>query len=231
MPSITRKATIATVSIGNLGFEGLMLEDDGSFAIGVPQIGINWLNQDTQNYTAQTLKRLLAKGSKTPQVVFFDCKTEFNKNKTLAVNLIDFQRILRVLDKAGYQSATDTCDDLIGVAIDQLWADAFNIKREKEDRQRVIVARQTHRQQFRDMFTDWLKEDGDKLSITVNYGAEVNKLKTAAGLSLKHIDDYNPDDYALMEQLNRTYYSYHMLRSSGKNHDETIAVIESTSTK
>lgn len=123
MSNLTRKATIATVSIGILEFEGLMLEDDGSFAIGVPQIGINWLNQDIQNTTARDLKRLLAKGSKTSQVVFFDCKTEFNKNKTLAVNLLDFQRILRVLDKAGYQSATDTCDDLIGVAIDQLWAD------------------------------------------------------------------------------------------------------------
>ena len=230
MSIIPQKATIATVKIGMLEFEGLMLED-GSFAIGVPQIGINWLNQDIQNTTARDLKRLLAKGSKTSQVVFFDCKTEFNKNKTLAVNLLDFQRILRVLDKAGYQSATDTCDDLIGVAIDQLWADAFNIKREKEDRQRVIVARQTHREQFRVKFTDWLKEDSEKFSLTINYGAEVNKLKTSANLPLTHLHDYKPEDYPIMEELNRTYHSYSMLRLAGKTHDETIALITSACTK
>lgn len=68
---MTIKAQVATVSIGNIEIEGLLLPD-GNFAIA-PQIADLLL--DNRNIASRDLKRLLGKDFKASKA-----RTEFNKN-------------------------------------------------------------------------------------------------------------------------------------------------------
>lgn len=53
------KAQIATIDLGFVKFDGLMMPD-GGYAIAVPQVAT--LIQSSQNYASQGFKRLLGKG-------------------------------------------------------------------------------------------------------------------------------------------------------------------------
>jgi hypothetical protein len=144
--STTPKATVTTVKMGNLEIEGLLL-NDGSFAVAVPQITNLFpyfqQYQDPQKYGAQTLKRLMGNDFKTHKV-----KTEFNRNITLAVNLLDFERVLRKLDKLSDSVAEILTDDLVGLSLTQLFSDSFGIKFEQEDRQEYLKERAAVKQSF-----------------------------------------------------------------------------------
>jgi len=228
MPNITQKAIVTQVPIGTLQIEGLMLED-GSYAVAQQQVAS--LFGLTTNHVTRDLKAILGAGSGLTKVST-NRNTGDAKNATeVALNLVQFQIVIVKLSAKGHLFALELNLALVGLALTQLFSDAFGVKFEKEERQRHLLALQTHREQFRVKFTDWLKEDGEKFSLTVNYGAEVNKLKTSANLPLTHLHDYKPEDYPIMEELNRTYHSYSMLRLAGKTHDETIALITLASTK
>lgn len=132
-------ATVAQVQIGKgLAVEGLRLED-GRYAIAVPQVAalfpyFSQHSQDIQNTGARDLKRLMGKGFKTSKI-----KTVFNRNATLAIDLLDFERVLRRLDRLGDAVAQAMSDALIGTALHQFFADAFNVILTKEDRQTVAT--------------------------------------------------------------------------------------------
>ena len=131
------KAIVATVKIGDREVEGLQFPD-GSYGIGIPQIQALFSDYlDSQNQASQKLKRLMGKEFKTHKT-----KTEFNKNITLAIALEQFEFVLAKLDRAGSVKAQDFRDELIGLSLQQLWSDAFNIKFEKEERQQWLSSRQ-----------------------------------------------------------------------------------------
>ena len=96
------RAELATVKIGSLEIEGLMLPD-GSFAVAVPQIADLFLA--TRNYAAQSLNRLMGKDFETHKV-----KTKFNQNSTNCVSILAFETIVAKLDRTGNKKAQDFRD-------------------------------------------------------------------------------------------------------------------------
>ena len=131
------KANIAFVKIGHLEIEGLLL-DDGSFGVAVPQIAKLFpYFSDSQNQASQKLKRLMGKDFKTTKV-----NTIFNKNYVLSVNLDDFLGVIRKLMSINDTVAIDIASQLIGLSLQQLFSDAFNIHFEKEERQQWLKIRQ-----------------------------------------------------------------------------------------
>jgi hypothetical protein len=133
-------AQVATVKLGNLEFEGLKLED-GSYGIAIPQIASMFTYfQDSQSQASQKIKRLMGKDFKTHK-----CKTAFNKNATLAVDIEQFTEILKAIAKKGDLKAQEIRDDLVGLSLTQLLADAFGDKFEKEERQNHLKTRQQNK--------------------------------------------------------------------------------------
>jgi hypothetical protein len=210
-------AVVAPVKIGRLEVEGLLVESK-EFAIAVPQIASLFpYFQDSQNQASQKLKRLMGKDFKTHKV-----KTEFNRNVTLSILLLDLERVIRKLDKAGDRVAEQMVDDLIGLSLHQLWADAFNIQFEKQDRQLWLEQRQDHRKQFHPRLTSWLKQDANGDCSSVQWGSMINQFKSAANLPIKPVDEYSSTD---LQALNVAEIEYNAMRKIGLSHQEAITTL------
>ena len=137
-------ATVATVKLGHLEFEGLMFED-GSYGIAVPQICsiFGFLIKNT----SRDIKALLGNefGFLKARTTAFLSTTKTNSGNKASVNvlqLIDFEKLLRKLDRKGNKAAQEITDELIGLSLTQLFSDAFGKKFEKEERQNYLLARQ-----------------------------------------------------------------------------------------
>ena len=215
------KATVAIVPFFGLEIEGLMLPD-GTYAIGIPQIADLLITGDvkkdgikaSRNVMARELKRLCGEDFKTSKV-----KTEFNKNITTIVTLPQFEKILAKLDRAGNKQAQQLRDDLAGLGLRQLFADAFGEKFEVEERQEWIKQRMTHRKQFHPCLTQWLKHDGVEGK---EYGKQVNQFKVNAKCPLKPVSEYNSDE---LHNLNNAEVRYDVLRRTGMNHFEAVSYL------
>ena len=146
------RAEIATVRIGYLEFEGLML-DDGTFGLAVPQLAkIFPFFQDFQNQASKMLKRLMGDGFKTTKV-----KTKFNRNATLMIDLQSFLNVVKALTKKSDIVAQELAEQLMGLSLQQLFSDAFCIQFEKQDRQQWLKDRQDGKQDRRTL-TDSIKD-------------------------------------------------------------------------
>jgi hypothetical protein len=145
------RAEIATVRIGRLEFEGLMIAN-GTFGIGVPQIAL--LTKTSSNTASRDFKRLLGDDFKTSKV-----KTVYNKNYINFVTLYVFELILARLDRSGNTEAQNIRDLLVGLSLHQLFSDAFYVKFEKEERQRWLEDRgngKIYRRTLTDSIKDYL---------------------------------------------------------------------------
>jgi hypothetical protein len=203
-------ATITTVKLGHIEFEGLLF-DDKTFGIAVPQIAMMFpYFEPHKNYEAQALKRLMGASFKTHKF-----KSPFNNNATSGISLNDFERVLLKLDRVGDKKAQEMRDDLVGMSLHQLWSDAFNIVFEKEDRQLWMKNRQDHRKQFHPLLTSWLKADVGGDSKSVNWGKEINIFKIHAKLPTTSVDEYDADQLHL---LNNAKIAYNALRKVGIDH-------------
>jgi len=98
MSNIARKATIATVSIGILEFEGLRFDDNGEYAVAVPQI-CSIFSFDT-NQASRDIKAILGKG-----LQFDKSRTTLNSKAVNCITLLDFEKLIRALDKKGNKQA------------------------------------------------------------------------------------------------------------------------------
>ena len=143
------RAEIATVKIGHLEFDGLMMAN-GTFGVGVPQIAL--LTKTSSNTASRDFKRLLGDDFKTSKV-----KTVYNKNYTNFVTLYVFELILARLDRSGNTTAQNIRDLLVGLSLQQLFSDAFCIQFEKEERQEWIKDRQEGKEKRRTL-TDSIKD-------------------------------------------------------------------------
>lgn len=207
-------ATITKIQLGLLELDGLMFED-GSFGVGVPQIAnIFPYFQDSQSQASQKLKRLMGKDFKTHK-----CKYPGQKRYVLFISLLDFEKVLRKLDKAGDKVAETLSEALIGVSLHQTFSRAFGQQFEEVNFQQWLVQRYTHRNNFHLEYTVWLKNDG----ITSTYGTEVNRLKLAAKTPLISIEEYT---YEQIAQLNRAESAYNALRKAGLSHSKALEIIE-----
>lgn len=212
-PSVV-KAVVCEVFVGLKKIEGLMLPD-GSYAVAIPQIADLFL--DNRNTASRDLKRLMGADFKTSKV-----KTEFNKNITLAVDLKTFEIVVAKLDRKGNVNAQLFRDDLVGLSLHQLFCDAFGVKFEKEERQKWLVERQFHRQQYHPLFTKWGKEDG--LTEGWQYAHRMNSIKEMLNLPLIFVGDYDSMQLAI---LNQAETRYDVLRTMGVNHQKAMEIVKS----
>lgn len=131
-------AEVAIVQLGLAEIEGLRGRD-GKYYIAIPQIAD--LTKTSRNTAARDFKRLMGKDFKTS-----DLKTPFNKSKTIGISLSEFERLLVKLDRNGNTQAQLLRDSLTGLALYQLFADAFGQQLTSEDRQRFLFEWHTVRE-------------------------------------------------------------------------------------
>ena len=127
-------ATVTKIKFGNLEIDGLLFPD-GSFGVAVPQLAE--LNLVPPNRSIKQLEVLLCLDFPSHQ----KAKTELNSKAVNTLGLVDFERLLRKLDRAGNPIAQNLCDALVGLSLHQLFSDSFGIAFEKEDRQRWLESR------------------------------------------------------------------------------------------
>jgi hypothetical protein len=206
--SLSQRAVIAQVPVGNSSIEGLMAED-GTFGIAVPQlVSHELISQDNSN---REVKTYMGAGSNLVK-----WHTAISKRAVNVILLADFEKLLAKLDRAGNKVAQDMRDDLVGLALTQLFADAFNQKFEKEERQAYLIDRQCHREDFHPKFTAWLKLDGCQGN---GYAIEVNNFKRLLGLPIESVNRY---DSKQLRKLDVAYIKYDTLRTAGMKHEQVI---------
>lgn len=127
-------ATIASVKFGSVEIEGLMFPD-GSYGVAIPQL--ERLGLVPPNRSTKQLESLLGLSFPSHQ----KAKTELNSKAVNTIGLLDFERVLRVLDRKGNKSAQQLSDALIGLALTQIFADSFGVKFEEDDRQECLKTR------------------------------------------------------------------------------------------
>jgi hypothetical protein len=227
--SITPKAVIAQVSIGNLSLEGLMAED-GTYGIAMPQLSpmLNIPLKNSRRYISGLLipKLTITETTKLEAVPIQDSqkllrkwRTTLNSKAVDVILLADFERLLRKLDKAGNKQAEQMVDDLVGLSMHQLFSDAFGLKFEKEERQAFLIDRQSHREDFHPKFTSWLKLDGCEGN---QYAIEVNSFKRTLGLPIIPVDEYNSSQ---LRKLDVAYIKYDVLRTTGMSHNDVLKLV------
>jgi hypothetical protein len=134
MSILTRKATVAIVKMGTLEIEGLRFDDNGEFAVAVSQICS--IFQFATNQASRDLKAILGAGFQFDKV-----RTTLNPKAVNCVTLLEFERVVRALDKKGNKQAEALADSLVGLALTQLFSDAFGIEFDKHDRQEYLTKR------------------------------------------------------------------------------------------
>lgn len=153
----TIKAQIAPVRVGHLVIEGLMTKDE-RFYVSIPQV-VDRFTIDTQQ-PARYFKGLLGKGL-TIDTVFEKIAIEGTRVTVNAMTIDTFEILITKLDRSGNKAAQDFRDDLVGLSLRQLFADAFNLEFEKKERQEWLKTRQVSRQ-VRRSFTDVIKDYLDR---------------------------------------------------------------------
>lgn len=171
-------------------FHGNGCNTDNSYTLRLPAVAV------------KDLKRLLGEGFKTSKT-----KTEFNKNTTLSISLMEFERVLAKLDRAGNVKAQAFRDGLVGLSLQQLFCDAFGVKFETEQRQEWLEERFKTKKDFRPL-TAQLKANG--FTENCEYGLFVHKMQQLIGLEngtrdladlrkLKELDNIQTSLIAYME--------------------------------
>jgi hypothetical protein len=148
---MTIKADVTQVQIGFLSIEGLMSEN-GDFGVGLPQVSERFLVP--QKNASRDVKALLGKDFQ-----FLKWKTSLNPKSINVIPLEQWSNLIFELALSGNQKAIELSRLLQGMSWHQLFADAFGIKFEKEERQQLLMTRMATKHDFRPL-TDMLKFHG-----------------------------------------------------------------------
>lgn len=165
MSNITQKATVTTVKLGCLEFEGLLLEN-GQFAIAQQQVAALFSVIPTS--APKWVKSLLGEGFQ-----LFSVKTDRNQGRRQnrsesALSLADFERVIVELTIKGNETAANITRALVGLSLTQLFSDAFGVKFEAQDRQNYLTARLAGKVTRRTL-TDAIKAYLDTNEVSDNY--------------------------------------------------------------
>jgi hypothetical protein len=170
------KAIVAPVDIGHQIVDGLMLPN-GDFAIAVSQVAE--LFQFDLNQASRRIKSLLGKDFQ-----FDTVKSELNPKAVNILSLTEFETVALELALRGNEKAIAFQRDMIGLALIQLFSDAFGLKFEKINRQEWLKDRQDGKF-YRRSLTDAIKhliERGQQL----NYGLMTLQTYSACKLSSEY---------------------------------------------
>jgi hypothetical protein len=130
-------ATIATVKLGkDIQTEGLKSETD-KYGMAVPQFCelISFPNKNA----SREFKALLAKDKTAPQNFnFLQWKTPLNSQPVNVLELPQVEKLLFRLSIKGHQPAIDLSEALIGLSLQQLFDDAFEVKTTPATRQSFL---------------------------------------------------------------------------------------------
>ncbi len=154
MSSLTRIAVITQVPIGKGSIEGVRFVDTKEVEFGIAVVQVASQFQFDTNQASRKLKSLLGKDFQ-----FDKARTEINPKAVNVLTLIQYERVLRLLDRAGNKQAQSVVDDLIGLSLHQIFCDAFDLEFEKRDRQDWLENRQNTKESYREL-TDALKGYG-----------------------------------------------------------------------
>lgn len=153
MPQIAAKATIATVKVGTLEFEGLLHPEHG-FGIAIVQVAR--LFQFPIKHACRDVNAILGNGSQFP----IKWKTTLNPKAVNVLPLKDFERLILELTVRQNPTAIAISRALVGLGLVQLYSDAFDIHLTKEERQAELIARTQGidtRKTLTDAIQAWLK--------------------------------------------------------------------------
>jgi hypothetical protein len=143
------KADIAFVNLGTVQIEGLMSEE-GEFGVAVPQLCS--LFQFDKNQASRTFKSILGNDFQ-----FLKWRTTLNPKAVNVILLPDVERLVFELALRQNEEAIDLSRCLIGLSLQQLFSDAFDIHFEKEERQKWLKIRQAGKV-VRRTLTDAIKD-------------------------------------------------------------------------
>ena len=167
MSIVPRKATIAIVKMGILEIEGLRFEDNGEYAIAQQQVATLFSVIPTS--APKWLKGILGAGFQLFRVTTDRNKGTRQNRSESALSILDFERVVRALDRKGNEKAQAISDSLVGLALTQLFSDAFGIEFDKHDRQEYLTARLAGKITRRTL-TDAIKEYlGKQNEVSENY--------------------------------------------------------------
>ena len=205
------KGKVADVLLANgVTVKGLRF-GKGQYAIALTQF---WVLIDEkiarQKNELRQSKALLGKNFQPVKA-----STELNSNKAYVLNLKEFELLLAKADRAGYKVAQDLRDDLVGLSLEQLFADAFNDQFEKEEREDWIEARakgKRTRRSLTDLIQKYILEHPDlspndhaylysNCSDAINkylFGKRAKEIKLAFGDNLETRDRCN---YTQLKEL------------------------------
>ena len=172
----TIKAIVAPIQIGHHEIQGLMMPN-GDFAIAVSQVAEMF--SVPQKNSSRDFKALLGNGFQ-----FLTTKSELNPKSVNILPLTEFEILLLELVIRGNQEAIAFQRSLVGLALIQLFNDAFGIKFEKIDRQNWLKDRQDGKF-YRRSLTDAVKfliDQGKQL----NYGLMTLQTYSACKLSSEY---------------------------------------------
>ena len=167
MSEAVKKAIVAKVQFGTSEIDGLLFED-GSYGVAIPQMAD--LNLIPPNRSQKQLESLLSMVFQAPQ----KAKTELHPKAVNTISLLDFEKALAKLDRAGNVKAQEFRDGLVGLSLHQLFCDAFGIKFEAEQRQEWLEERFKTKKDFRPL-TAQLKANG--FTENCEYGLYIHKMQ------------------------------------------------------
>lgn len=146
----TTKAVVATVDLGFAKIEGLMLPD-GRYIVAIPQIVS--INLVPPNRSAKQLESLYGIAFQSHLKV----KTELNPKAVNAIDLADFTKLIRELDKRGNLTARAFIDAILQEGLERRFDRAFGKKVEEDERNQLIALRMK-RIMARKLWTDILRD-------------------------------------------------------------------------
>lgn len=180
------KAQITEVKIGNIVMNGLM-DEEGKFYVALPQIAEEF--SFDKNQASRDIKPLLGKGFQFDKV-----KTPLNSKAVNAIPLMYFEKLILELALKGNIKAIEMSRSLIGLSLQQLFSDAFNIKFEKEERQSYLKYRQITREEFHPRLTKAIQEN---LNIKGNeWGKYIKEFQDVLNIENGTRDELNSEQLA-----------------------------------
>ena len=161
-------AIVSPVKFGTIEIEGLMFSD-GSYAIALQQVAS--LFQVIPTTAPKWLKAILGADASLFSVTTNREQVEGRRvrSKESALTLIQFERVLRVMDRKGNLTAQSMTDALVGLSLTQLFSDSFGVKFEADDRQKYLETRMAGKVTRRTL-TDSIDSYVQTHAVSVNYG-------------------------------------------------------------
>jgi hypothetical protein len=134
---MTEKAKYAQVQLGSITIEGIMLPN-GTFGMTLAQLNeLVPFDPYTKNL-ARTLKRFCGKSLTLTKIVV---DRPIQKPLEYIITIDQLSLVLVKLALRGYESAEDFAAFLVGLSLEKLFSDAFEVKSEQDQRQGWLVER------------------------------------------------------------------------------------------